>query len=818
MMESFESGLKVIWNAMNDHRGVLLESSRFKCLLFILHLYQNRVFREKLARTEGQTCFAERLAQAVQETDNADVSGKSHYLMEVFDSYRHYFDGCPRYTRVWDRFIEAISSVPDEWYAKNYPAAFETILERIVDGERRDYGEFIQPATVTKLVADLLGYEGKGSVYNPYAGLASYAIEMNTLSDYHGEEINPETRALGMIRLAVHGIDPESLSVTDSYQLGFDSGRTYDYVVATPPFPGHISPDDKRLEPDKSPYIEHDFLYRGSQLLSPNGKLAGVFPIAFTCLSRDNQEAYNLRKYLVDEQLVSTVILLPDGLFSNQKVVIVLDKSIDKDGIKFIDASTLYFKENRRTVLDFVKIKETMDCTKAVAYDKVASNGYSLLPSRYTDEYDDYENIPEGYVGIDAKDVLQYHISDCITSSQKGDMEGIHAHMLTFKDLTSVPFADPLSADKLPIQDISEAAGSVCRSCAFIRTVGPLRPTYVSVPEGMTLYYGRNIVVLDVDETEIYGTLFLYEWARKANKLMKGSALPRVDINAALELMVVIPETIPEQKALYERMRREYKEARAKELGLEEVIASQRRDFIYTFRGRKHNLGNLLGDVRNNVSVLSKFISAYGLKDKPVIPNATRTVSEHIEKLNSLLNGMYEQISHLLDEELFGDPEKIDLAEKLKKIPSDVNYTVEYSADLGSLPQHGRISLNPTAYVSINARNLDSVIENIIGNAVKHGFNGERGHKIGIDLSFDGTDQMYVVVFKNDGRPMPEGFDTVRYGIEGEKGVDSDGHGQGGAIVKGIVEHFGGRIEVVNDPNAMYPVEIIIKLPKYDGD
>ncbi len=820
-MNDFESGFKVIWDAMNVNRDILPSSSRFKCLLFILHLYQDRTFRKEFADTESDSCFADRLKQAVLNTEKTDKSGKS-YLMKVLDSYWHYFYESPRETKVWDEFIDAISSVPDEWYAQNYIEAFETILRRVVEGENRVYGSFIQPAAVTKLVAELLEYDGKGSVYNPYAGMASYAIEMKAVSNYHGEENNTETRALGMLRLAANGINPESLADKNSYMHGFDGDCKYDYVVATPPFSGLIRKGDEGHDTHEYHTYYRDFLDRGSKLLSPNGKLAGVFPLSL--IYSEQGEPKKLRKYLVDNNLVSTVILLPNALFFNTNfptVIVTLDGARKGKGIKFIDASALYEKVSRRSVLDLEAIGKAIACengayTKVVSYEEVKNQDYSLYPSMYIDEG---ENCPAGYTAVKASNILNRMIQP---KSKRGTQDG-RGHMLTLKDLPDTPFANPLSTSDLPVQDISEAAGSVSRSCVFITRFTPLRTTYVSVQKGETLYYGPNLDILIYDEkSEVYRPLFLYEWARKANKLVMETSMLRVDLDEALALDVFLPGNVSEQKSLYERMQREYKDARAKEIDLEEVIASQRRDFINTFRTRKHDLDNCLSDVRNNVSVLSKFMTAQGLMDKPVNPLVSRivsrTVSEHIEKLNFLLDNMYYKISHLIDEELFGEPDKIDLAAKLKAIPSDVNYTVEYSEDLGSMPQQGQSSLNPTAYVSMNERNLDSVIENIIGNAVKHGFKGESGHKIGIDLSFDGTDQMYVVVFKNDGRPMPEGFDTVRYGLEGEKSVDSNGHGQGGAIVKGIVEHFGGSVEVVNDPNAMYPVEIIIKLPKYDGD
>lgn len=811
-MESFESGLKVIWDAMNDR--VLSDSSRFKCLLFILHLYQNRTFREKLAGTDGKTCFAERLERAVQDTVQADVTGQSGYLKEIFEVYKKYFDGnyfdeCQTDPRVWDRFLEAVSSVPDEWYAEYYKEAFETILARIVEGENREYGSFIQPAAVTRLVADLLGYEGKGSVYNPYAGLASYAVEMNVLSDYHGEERNQETRALGMLRLAAHGIDPESLSVKDSYMQGFDGDCKYDYVVATPPFSGLIRKGDKGFDPDKYHTYYRDFLFRGSKMLSTNGKLAGVFPLSF--IYSEQGEPRELRKYLVTNHLVSTVILLPNAIFFNTSfptVVVILDGAKKGEGVKFIDASTLYEKVRHRSVLDLDKIKEAIGCedgvhTKVVSYEYVANpnqGGYSLYPSMYIDEG---ESRPEGYIAVKASDVLNR-----IIKKSREDTRGIRGHMLTPKDLPDMAFANPISASDLPEQDIPEDARSVSRSCVFITRFTPLRPTYVSVQEGETLYYGPNLEALIYDDTPtVYRPLFLYEWARKANKLVTAATMLRVDLDEACMLDVFLPGTVSEQKALYERMLREFKDARAKELGLENVIAAQREDYMRTLHFRKHDLGNSLAAVSLNVRVLSKFLSDQKLYDMPVNPHYPLTVGQQMEDLIRLLKQMNDNISGLLDEEPFGRPEKIDLVARLEAIPDGGDYTVKVTKDFDE----------KQAFASINAGDLNKVIENIIGNAVKHGFKGGSGHKVVVDLSYDAKDRKYVIAFKNDGIPMPDGFDTIRYGTVGDKSVDSNGSGQGGAIVKGIVEHFGGSVEVVNDPDAVYPVEIIIKLPIYDG-
>ena len=85
-------------------------------------------------------------------------------------------------------------------------------------------------------------------------------------------------------------------------------------------------------------------------------------------------------------------------------------------------------------------------------------------------------------------------------------------------------------------------------------------------------------------------------------------------------------------------------------------------------------------------------------------------------------------------------------------------------------------------------------------------------------LGYDHETDSYVVEFKNNGKPMSEGLDTSRYGTDGAKFGTTKGEGHGGAIVKETIEHFGGSIEVINAPERLFPVSIIIKLPRYDGE
>ena len=55
---------------------------------------------------------------------------------------------------------------------------------------------------------------------------------------------------------------------------------------------------------------------------------------------------------------------------------------------------------------------------------------------------------------------------------------------------------------------------------------------------------------------------------------------------------------------------------------------------------------------------------------------------------------------------------------------------------------------------------------------------------------------MFQIDFCNNGKPLPEGMNKMRYGIKGEKAGKTAGTGIGGNYVKSFVEHYGGDYDV----------------------
>lgn len=289
---------------------------------------------------------------------------------------------------------------------------------------------------------------------------------------------------------------------------------------------------------------------------------------------------------------------------------------------------------------------------------------------------------------------------------------------------------------------------------------------------------------------------------------------------AMLDLQIPFPVDDSDQEIIYKAAESEYKMAKVREYGLEEMLAAQKRDFILVLRNRKHDINTYVADIRNRIRGLDKFLRKSGIDKEIYSVRQNKTVGDNMDAIINSIDQMGQYLDHIADESEYGVPVKVDVFEKLSSIESGQNYSVSFEPDIISLRDNNEKEDGVHAFVRIAPADLDHVFLNIISNAKKHGFVDVSftDYRIVISLSYDHETDSYVIEFKNNGKPMSEGLDTSRYGTDGAKFGTTKGEGHGGAIVKDTIEHFGGSIEVVNAPEQLFPVSIIIKLPRYDGE
>ncbi len=100
--------------------------------------------------------------------------------------------------------------------------------------------------------------------------------------------------------------------------------------------------------------------------------------------------------------------------------------------------------------------------------------------------------------------------------------------------------------------------------------------------------------------------------------------------------------------------------------------------------------------------------------------------------------------------------------------------------------------------IFVDPNDFQRLVNNILNNAKKHGFTNpdKKDYVIQINASIDVESSMYRIDFRNNGNPLPEGMNKMRYGIKGEKAGKTAGTGLGGNYVKSFVEHYGGDYDI----------------------
>ena len=251
---TYEEGYKKIWSTFNALRGVF---DMYECgtlVLYMVTLYNNKRVRESLDSSD-EPLSLERLSVAIHDAVQNDESGRTRVLLDILDilfpelntSRQDTPSECGRFgiqsyrpTALQDTY-RIVSSIDDSWYTEHLTRLVDDFLFSLAENVGRNAGNSIQPVEVTRLVTYLSGYEGVGSVYYPYAGCGSYAIEMHPENNYIGEEFSGTAWAIAVIRMMAYGLDSNTIrrEITDTHWKGVDNhkrdGQRFDYIVSTPP-------------------------------------------------------------------------------------------------------------------------------------------------------------------------------------------------------------------------------------------------------------------------------------------------------------------------------------------------------------------------------------------------------------------------------------------------------------------------------------------------------------------------------------------------------------------------------------------------------
>jgi type I restriction enzyme M protein len=326
------------------------------------------------------------------------------------------------------KLLDAVGDLGLGSYADNsidaFGDAYEYLMTMYASGAGKSGGEFFTPQEVSELLARItvLGKTEVNKVYDPACGSGSLLLKFakvlgkdNVHQGFFGQEINLTTYNLCRINMFLHDINFEKFDIaygdtlTDPAHM---DDEPFEAIVSNPPY-------STRWEGDANPLLINDPRYAPAGVLAPKSKADLAFTMHMLSWLAVNGTAaivefpgvlyrsgaeQKIRKYLVDNNYVDSVIQLPPDLFFGTTIatcVIVLKKSKVDNKTLFIDASGQFVRagnknklteEHQQTVLDaFAKRDDVDHFARLIDNADIAENDYNLSVSSYVEERDTRE-------------------------------------------------------------------------------------------------------------------------------------------------------------------------------------------------------------------------------------------------------------------------------------------------------------------------------------------------------------------------------------------------------------------------------------------
>jgi len=321
--------------------------------------------------------------------------------------------------------------------------AYEYLMRHFASESGKSKGQFYTPSEVSRILSQVIGISGdtttaNSTVYDPTCGSGSLLLKVGDEAEaavtLYGQEMDSATSGLARMNMILH--DNPTAEIKQGNTLAnplFKDGdqlKTFDYVVANPPFSDKrwstgidpLNDEYERFSFGVPPGKQGDYAYLLHIIRSLKSKGKGACILPHGILFRGNAEA-EIRKNLIRKGYIKGVIGLPANLFYGTGIpacIILIDKegATARKGIFMIDASKGFMKDGNKNRLRDMDIHEIVDTfskqtdkpkyARMISLDEIEKNEFNLNIPRYIDsqEAEDIQDI-EGHLrgGIPRSDL-----------------------------------------------------------------------------------------------------------------------------------------------------------------------------------------------------------------------------------------------------------------------------------------------------------------------------------------------------------------------------------------------------------------------------
>lgn len=313
---------------------------------------------------------------------------------------------------------------------------YEYFLSRFAGAEGKGGGEFYTPKSIVELLVEMLE-PYKGRIYDPACGSGGMFVQSETFVEHHGgnkddlsiygQESNPTTWKLCVMNLAIRGIRGNiGPHHGDSFHNDFHKDLKADFIIANPPFNisdwgGERVREDVRWKYGLPPVGNANFAWVQHFIHHLSNKGVAGFVLANGSMSSNTSNEGEIRKKIIEENLVDCIVAMPDKLFYSTGIPVCLwfiSKNKKRSETLFIDARNMGELVDRKhrelSKEDIAKIADTYHIwrgtrkgeyenikgfCKSASLDEIRKHEHILTPGRYVGVAD----VEEDTEGFDEK-------------------------------------------------------------------------------------------------------------------------------------------------------------------------------------------------------------------------------------------------------------------------------------------------------------------------------------------------------------------------------------------------------------------------------
>lgn len=266
---------------------------------------------------------------------------------------------------------------------------FEEIIRRFSEAHNEDAGQHYTPREVIELMVNILFYDDSEllsgdapikTLYDPACGTGGmltvaedYLRRLNSNAQLicFGQEINPQTYAICKSDILIKGANADYIKEGNTLSDDMFSEDKFDYILSNPPFGREWKNERSKVE------TEHKKGYAGrfgtglpavgdSQMLflltalskikdpKDGGTRIAIIHNGSPLFTGDaGSGPSNIRKYIIENDLLETIIALPNDIFYNTGIatyiwVLSNKKSYRRKGqVQLINAAEMYEKRRK---------------------------------------------------------------------------------------------------------------------------------------------------------------------------------------------------------------------------------------------------------------------------------------------------------------------------------------------------------------------------------------------------------------------------------------------------------------------------------------